>query len=97
MATYASNYVITVDLYRNTEGADRHAEDMVRGALSAASDIHAPDEHPEGGETVIGWLAEIPGRTTPGDGSATRFVVWQPGADVPHGATTLHCKGRRTV
>lgn len=102
MAVYGSNYVITVDLYRHTEGALAHAEAMVRGALGRAPAEPlvidgAPLMDADRGETVIGWLAVIPGRATPGPGSATRSIVWQPGTEIPQGATELHCRGKRTV
>lgn len=102
MAVYGSNYVITVDLYRHTEGALEHAEAMVRSALDRAPAEPliidgAPPVDADRGETVIGWLAVIPGSTTPGDGSATRYVAWEPGTEVPQGATELHCRGKRTA
>lgn len=102
MAVYGSNYVITVEEYRHTKGALEHAETMVRSALDRApaeplvigrAYLAADDR----GETVIGWLAVIPGSTTPGDGSATLFVPWEPGTELPQGATELHCRGKRTT
>ena len=77
MAVYASNYVITVDLYRHTEGALEHAEAMVRGALDRAPAEPlvidgAPLVDAERGETVIGWLAVVPGNTTPRDAALRR-------------------------
>ena len=94
MAVYASNYVITVD--GASVGAIEHAEAMVRGALDRAPAEPlvldgAPLVDAERGETVIGWLAYIPG---PDD---AQYVTWEPGTELPRGATQLHCRGKRTT
>lgn len=102
MAVYSSNYVITVDLYRHTEGALEHAEAMVRSALDRAPAEPliidgAPLVDADRGETVIGWLAVIPGSAPTWPASATRYVPWEPGTELPQGATELHCRGKRTA
>lgn len=96
MASYSTSYMITVAQYRDAEEPEKMIEAVeakVRGTLAGASDEQAL-------ETVLGWLATVPGRDEetagPGQGRPAQFITWTPGATVPQGAETLTCRGRRT-
>jgi hypothetical protein len=96
MASYSTSAMITVAQYRDAEFPEKMIEAVearVRGTLAGASEEQAL-------ETVLGWLATIPGRDEetagPGQGRPAQFVAWTPGQPIPQGAETLTCRGRRT-
>lgn len=98
MATYTTQAVITVETLETAERPEyviAEAEQTVRITLARAGDAQNRDDQ---GDVRIGWLALIPGHTDPGRVRVLdRWEEWTPGDDLPKGATSLSCRGRRIV
>jgi len=109
MASYGTQSTITPDELADADDADAlisATEARVRTTLDGAkidtATIEGVDPAADTrGETVIGWLARIPGSRPggpPGSQHPVRWVSWTPETDeVPDGADLLSCRGRRTV
>ena len=98
MATYTTQAVISVETLQTAERPEyviAEAEETVRVALVGAGDALTRGER---GDIRIGWLAHIPEHTEPGHVRAPdRWEEWTPGDELPEGATSLACRGRRIV
>lgn len=103
MGTYATQATITPEELADADDADElisTTEASVRATLEGTP-TDDPDAADVRGETVIGWMARLPGSEpggAPGTQQPVRFVVWDPVTDeVPEHADLLTCRGRRTV
>jgi len=96
MGTYTTQSTITPAQLADSVAPDeliKSTEETVRITLEGTADEPA-------GETVIAWLARIPGTgpgQPPGTQRPTEYVPWDPADDVPDEADLLSCRGRRTA